>query len=137
MPDVGSMPPTQAMIGKWSVDRYMGLIRRWVLGAGLLVLLLMLGRQSRVLAGGLEIITLIGTGWLVVRRDGGKIEGLAAGTFTGSTLGLAVAIGRWLAGPTLTNGLLIIAEPVITAILGALLCVSAILLFRLARKPTA
>lgn len=111
----------------------MSLIRRWVLGAGMLVLLLALGRQSRLLINGLEILTVLGVGWLMARHDGGKIEGLAAGSFSGLVLGFAVSVGRCIAVPTLTNGLYILVETAVTAIVAAFLCVSGVLIFHLFR----
>ncbi len=130
-------PPTRAMIGKWSVDRYVSLIRRWTIGAAGAVMLLVLARPTRWLVVGLELLIVIGIGWLVARRDGGKVESLTAGAFVGVALGLATAVGRFILTPTLTNGLAIIIETVFTMIIAALVAVSTGLIISLTRKPPA
>jgi hypothetical protein len=135
MSDVGSLPPTKAMIGKWSVDRYVSLIRRWSFIAALIILVLVLGRQARWVVVTVEIIIVCFIGWIVQRRDGGKIEGLAAGAFVGVTLGLVASIGRYAVNPTLANGILIIIETVLTTVLAAILATATVLLPNLIHQP--
>ena len=135
MSDDRSLPPTKAMIGKWSVDRYVSLIRRWSFIAAAVVLIFVLGRQARMLIVFFEILMVGWIGWLVYRRDGGKIEGLAAGSFIGVTLGITASVGRYAVNPTLANGILIIIETVVTTMLAALIATTTVILLNLLRKP--
>ena len=135
MSDERLLPPTKAMIGKWSVDRYVSLIRRWSIIAALIILVLVFGRQPRsvVLVGEIAIVGWIA--WLIYRRDGGKIESLAAGSFIGVVLGLTASIGRYAVNPTLANGVLIIIETVLTTVLAAVLATAMMLLLKLIHQP--
>ncbi|MEK7538114.1 MAG: hypothetical protein AAB619_04055 [Patescibacteria group bacterium] len=134
MTDTQTLPPTRAMIGKWSVDRYVGLIRRWMIGAMLLVALLVLAQQRRELIVAVEALAVIGLAWLVARRDGGKVESLTTGVFAGIGLGLAASVSKYILNPTITNGLLIIVETVLTTVLAALAAVSTVLIITLIRQ---
>jgi hypothetical protein len=135
MSDVRSLPPTKAMIGKWSVDRYVSLIRRWSFIAALIILVLVLSQQTRWLVVAAEIFFICLIGWFVRRREGGKIEGLAAGAFIGVTLGLVASIGRYAVNPTLANGILILIETILTTALSAVLATTTILLLNLIHQP--
>lgn len=135
MQDARSLPPTKAMIGKWSVDRYVSLIRRWSIISALIILVLVLGHQPRTVVVPVEVIMICSIGWLVYRRDGGKIESLAAGSFIGVVLGMTAAVGRYAVNPTLANGILIIIETVLTTVLAALLATTTVLLLKLIHQP--
>lgn len=113
------------MIGKWSVDRYLQLIRRWVILSGTAVLFLGLIGWSRTVPITLEAITLILIGWMVVRGGGGKLEAVTAGVVAGAMLGFASSIGRFVHHPTIGSGLNLIIETFLTAFLATLLTVSA------------
>lgn len=135
MSDVRSLPPTKAMIGKWSVDRYVSLIRRWSFIAALIILILVLSHQARSVVIVVEIIIVGWIGWLVQKREGGKIEGLAAGSFIGVVIGLVASIGRYTVNPTLANGVLIVIETVLTTVLAAMLATAAVIILKLIHQP--
>lgn len=127
------MPPTRAMIGRWGVDRYVTLLRRWSLIASVIVAVLVLSRQPSSVVIGWEVIVIVAVGWLVAKRDGGKIESLAAGAFVGVSLGAVVSLTRYVLNPVLANGLLIIIETVVTTLLASLVTVSTVIVLKLTR----
>lgn len=135
MSDLQSLPPTRAMIGRWGVDRYVGLLRRWSLLAAGVAVLLVFSKQSRSIAIGWEVLVTIAVGWLVTKRDGGKIESLAAGAFVGVSLGLATSVSRYIMNPTLANGLLILIETALTTVIASLMTVTTVLLLHLIHQP--
>jgi len=123
------------MIGKWSVDRYVSLIRRWSVVAAILILILVLGRQASWLVAVTEIVIVCLIGWMVQRRGGGKTESLTAGSFMGVMLGLIASIGRYAVHPTLANGILILVETVLTTVLAAILVTATVLVLNLIHQP--
>ncbi len=135
MLDAHSLPPTKAMIGKWSVDRYVSLIRRWTFIAACIVLGLVLSHQARSIVMAMEIITVCWIGWIVFRREGAKIEGLTAGAYVGVSLGFTASVSRYIVTPTLANGILIIIETILTTVLAAILTTATVLLLKLIYKP--
>lgn len=126
-----SQSPTRAMIGRWGVDRYVSLLRRWSLIASIIVALLVLSRQPRSVVIGWELLITIAVGWLVSKRDGGKIESLAAGAFVGVSLGTTVSVTRFVMNPVLVNGLMVLIETVMTTILASVVTVATVLIFNL------
>lgn len=128
MSEMSTLPPTRAMIGKWSVDRYVGLLRRWILLSAAPILLLSLYGMSRTWTILIEagIVGYIGS--LVTQRGGGKTESITAGAFVGVALGLVDSFGRYIHHPTVATGLTIIIETVVTAILATIVAVSAALI---------
>jgi hypothetical protein len=120
MSDMHELPPTKAMIGRWEVDRYVSLLRRWSLLAALVAAALTLLAQPRALVIGWEIVVATAIGWLIARRNGGKIESLAGGAFIGISLGIVVPLCRFVLSPTLANGVLILIEGALTTIIAAL-----------------
>lgn len=134
MSDGQTLPPTKAMIGKWSVDRYVSLIRRWSYIGAAIVLIAVLGRQARFVVVIIDLIFISWVGWLIQRRDGGKIEALAGGSFIGIVLGLTASMARFVMHPTLGTGLLVIIESLATTVAAALICVCASIIFTLIRQ---
>lgn len=128
MSDRQMLPPTRAMIGKWSVDRYVTLLRRWAIVTALLVALLTLTSQSRAITVGIEILAVVLIGWMVTRRDGGKTESVTAGAFFGIMLGLASSMSRFVLQPTIASASMIIVETILSAVVATLIAVSAGLL---------
>lgn len=128
MSELTTLPPTRAMIGKWSVDRYVELIRRWTLVGSVLVMFGGLIGLVRTWTIPVEVLLAIFIGVRVARRGGGKTESLMAGAFVGISLGLASSLGRFLHHPTLASGLMIIIETAVTVALALLVTVSASLL---------
>lgn len=131
MSDLQSLPPTRAMIGRWGVDRYVSLLRRWSLLASAVVALLVLIGQGRSIVIGWELLVVIAVGWLVVKREGGKIESLAAGAFIGVSLGAVASVARYVLDPSLANGLFILIETAVTTMLAALVTVSTVIILNL------
>lgn len=125
MSDTQSLPPTKAMIGKWSVDRYVALIRRWAIGSALLTALVTLAALNRALVVMLEILTVVIIGWIVARRGGGKVESLTSGAFVGIILGLASSVSRFILHPTVTSASMIVVETVLSTIIATLVAMSA------------
>lgn len=128
MNELSTLPPTRAMIGKWSVDRYVGLIRRWTLTAAILVMFGGLVGLVRTWTITFELLLVAALGVRVARQGGGKTESIMVGVFVGLTLGLASSLGRFLRHPNLANGVMIIIETAITAVLSLLISVSAALI---------
>lgn len=135
MSDLQSLPPTRAMIGRWGIDRYIGLLRRWSLIASAIAVALVLSKQAQTIVIGWELLVTVAVGWLVTKRDGGKIESLAAGAFVGVSLGVAVSVTRYILNPILANGLMILIETVITTTLASLVTVSTVLILNLVHHP--
>ena len=135
MSDIQTLPPTRAMIGRWGVDRYVSLLRKWSVVASVIAIILVLSQQPRSIVIGWEIIVTAAAGWLVARRQGGKIESLAAGAFVGVSLGAVVSLSRFVLNPNLANGLLIMIETVLTAVVAALITVSTVIILTLTHQP--
>lgn len=125
MNEMSTLPPTRAMIGKWSVDRYVGLLRRWLLVSAVIVLAMSVMGWARTWTIIVELVVTILIGAFVARRGGGKFETLIAGAMTGLTLGLAASLGRYIHHPVLSTGLNIIVETMLTAVLATCIAVSA------------
>ncbi len=134
MSEQSTLPPTKAMIGKWSVDRYIALIRRWVIGSAILIILLVLTSQPRLFVTIVEVLIIIGVSWLVVQQGGGKVESLAAGAFVGVAFGIASSVSHVILVPTLANSLGIIIETLITTVVSMVLSVCVNLLLNLTKQ---
>ena len=116
------------MIGKWSVDRYMALIRRWMYVGGGMVAILTLTSQARWMTIVVEAVILLAIGWIVVQRSGGKTESLAAGAFVGIFLGLASSLCHYIVAPNVANGISIIIETLVTGLAAPLVAVTGTLI---------
>ncbi len=121
MTDTQTLPPTRAMIGKWSVDRYVELIRKWVIGVVVVLAVLVLDQRPQGLVIGLEAVFVLFVGWLVRRQNGGRVEALTAGAMTGLALGLVASVSRLILFPKLYWVVNIIVETLLTGFAAALL----------------
>lgn len=124
-------PSDRAMIGKWSVDRYLTLIRPWALIAGLVVIAGALTSQPRELVMLWEVLVIGGFGWLVAKHDGGKVEALTTGAMVGAVLGIAASVGGYVHVPSLSTGLNIIVETILTTAVAPFLAVSVLIATKL------
>lgn len=121
MSDPSTFAPTRAMIGKWSVERYIELIRKWVIGVAVVVAVLVLDQRPSGLVVGLEVVFMLFIGWLVRRRSGGRTEALTAGAMTGLALGLVASVSRFIIFPKLYWAMNVIVETLLTGFAAALL----------------
>lgn len=128
MQETPAPPQARAMIGKWSVERYIGLVRRWTLIAGAVVMLGVLTGQPRELVLLCEFIAVAAVGWLVAKRGGGKVESLSAGAMMGAALGLVASVSRYIHGPTLGTAMNVIIETILTTVVAPFITVSTTLI---------
>ena len=126
----------RAMIGKWSVDRYKGLTHWWVTGGAVIIILLVLlgERQEFVLL--VETAVCLVIGWRVAKANGGKTESITAGALIGLGLGAAASVSRFILTPQLGWAINIVRETLLTALIAALVTVSATLIINLRFKST-
>lgn len=122
------------MIGKWSVERYTSLTRRWVVVAAVVVVAGVLTSQRRELIALWEILVLGGIGRMVFQVGGGKVEGLTAGAIVGAALGAAASVARYIHDPTLSSGLNIIIETILTTVVGPFIAVSVVIVSSIYRR---
>lgn len=134
MSESQALPPTRAMIGKWTVDRYVGLLRRWVLLAAIPILFITIFGWTRTWSTLIDIVVVVSTASLIVRRGGGKTETITAGVFVGVILGLVASIGRYIHHPTVTTGPNIIIETILTTVLAMIVAISAGLITALIKQ---
>lgn len=131
MDEIAGLPSSRASIGRWSVDRYIDLIR-WPTLAGMAIFFVMrYFEQSASLILGLEALVCVAIGFLVVRRGGHAIEGLTAGILAGLGLGFATALAQVVLTPQPIWFVNLISEPMLTGLAGGLLAVSAMIVRRL------
>jgi hypothetical protein len=136
MPDQSLLHQNRAMIGKWSIDRYMDLIRWWVAGAAVIIIILVLldERQEYVLL--IEALACLISGWRVAQVGGGKTESITAGVLIGLGLGAAASVSRFILAPQLGWAINIVRETLLTALIAALVTVSTTLILNLRLKST-
>lgn len=114
------LPPARAMIGRWSVDRYIQFVRWWVVGSGLVLLLMVLRQVDQAWVALVELAVCGLTGLRVKRHGGGRLEALMAGAFLGFGLGLIVSLGRFALRPGFVWLMNIIVETALTAVIAGL-----------------
>lgn len=113
--------PARSAVGRWSVDRYISLVRPWVIGIGLAVIVLVLFRINQPVITLLEAMAGIGVGVMVNRRRGQRVEALTAGAITGLSLGVASGLSRFILEPTGYWFINILFETIIFGLVGAIL----------------
>jgi hypothetical protein len=128
------LPSARAMIGDWTVDRYQRLLSPQLVVSPVLFLAALF-RLSNFLVLGLELIWFLLVGIQIGRHRGGRVEALVAGGMGGLLAGIAVALGRWLADPSARWGANVIAETLVTAIVGALLSAASFMVIRRLKYP--
>ena len=131
MDQLSSLPPTNATIGRWSVDRYINILRWPViigLAAALGLALLRLNQNWQMAAW---VIVLISVSWQIKRQGGQNIEALTAGAVTGAALGLGSSVGQMIDSPTMLALANIVSDTALTAIAGALVTTAALITIRI------
>ena len=126
----------QVMIGRWSVARYVTLWRWPVILDAAVVVALLYVNVSQPTVAGVELLLFIILWWLVARRNGGRVESVATGLMAGAGLGLIVAIARLLIDRALIYVLNVVAETMLTALIGGLITVMIVTVKKLFIKPT-
>ncbi|GEM_PF-7016341 len=116
----------RSAVGRWSVDRYVSLIRPWVIVAGLIAILLVLFQANRVLVTLIQVAACVWVGSLVQRRRGQRIEALTAGAMTGLALGLMTGLARFALEPTGYWLINILFETILFGLVGAILSLGAL-----------
>ena len=125
MTSLPDLPPSGAMIGRWSVDRYSDVLRWKFLGGaiGLLVITLLRFASPLIFLG--QLVLFIVVAWELSRRNVGRIETLTAGAISGVVAAIAIGLGFFIINPTFATVLNIFPRIVFTALAGALLTTSA------------
>lgn len=123
MPDYSTAPRSRAMIGKWSVERYVELLRNWVIGIAVILVVLVLDQKPQGLVVLIEALFMLLVGWLVRRAQGGRVESLTAGAMSGLALGLVISISRFVVVPKLYWAVNIIVETLLTGFVATWLAV--------------
>lgn len=113
--------PSRSAVGGWSVDRYVRLLRPWVVLAGLGTILLVIFQLHQVWVSSLQFLTYAWVGWLITRRGGRRIEALAAGAMTGLSLGSTASICRFVLTPSAYWLINILFETLLFGFLGAMI----------------
>lgn len=127
-PDAGEVlaaHPVRSMVGRWSVDRYISLIRPWVIISGIIAVLLVLFRLNQIIVTVLQAVTCAWVGILVSRRHGQRIEAITAGAMAGLCLGLMTGLSRFILDPTGLWFINILFETIIFGLVGAMLSAGA------------
>jgi hypothetical protein len=122
-----SIPPARSTIGEWTVDRYQRLLTGQLIVTPIM-LLMTAARLPTWLVVPLEIIWFIWLGWQVASRRGHRVESLVAGVMAGIATGLGTAVGRWFANEAALYGLNVLAETLLTGLVGALVVTMAMLI---------
>ncbi len=116
--------PTRSAVGRWSVDRYVQLLRPGVSAGGLAVILLVLWQWSQLLVVAVQVGVCAWLGVVVARRQGQRIEALAAGAIAGVALGAVAGISRFVLTPNAYWFMNIIFETLLFGAIGAMICAS-------------
>ncbi len=120
----------RAMIGGWSVDRYVRLLQ-WPVGLSMLGLgFLAWQPQPTALILGLTAGLVLALAWRAFQRGAKLIECLTVGMLTGIGIGFAVGLGALIAQPQWTLVASLVAGTLWTGIAAGLISLSAGLLFR-------
>lgn len=123
------------MIGGWTLDRYERLLSPQLILSPLFLVTALL-RWSNVVIVLIEVAWFIALGLIISRRRGGVTETLVAGATAGLFSGLAVSLGRWLAEPSAEWGANVVAETLVSAVIGALIATSTEIIDRRWRTST-
>ncbi|MBI5467026.1 MAG: hypothetical protein HY975_02315 [Candidatus Kerfeldbacteria bacterium] len=123
MSETPTFTPTRAMIGRWSVDRYVSTIRNWVIGAAVVIVVLVLDQKAQVVVVALEALFFLFIGALMRSRGGGRVEVLTAGAMSGLALGLVASVGRLIVYLSLYWVFNLIVETLLTGFLAALIAI--------------
>ena len=141
-PDTQSLEPimpigsAQVTIGRWAIDRYVRLTRWPVLATAAIVAALLYVGQPSSITWGVELILFVWLGWLVASRDGNRLESLTTGIIAGVGLGLMVSIIRLLLNRELTYVINVVAETMLTAIIGGLVTTSVTIIRKIFFRST-
>lgn len=117
--------PSRSVVGGWSVDRYVRLLRPWVMVAGLGAIALVLFRVQQGVITGLQVATCVVVGLLVARRGGRRVEAVAAGAMTGAALGMMTSVSRFVLAPSLYWLVNILFETLLFGLIGAMISAAA------------
>lgn len=120
-----TLPPSQAYIGQWSVDRYTQLIRWKVIMAAMVAAALIVFHVPPAVTMLGEVLFFMWIGERVSQARGDRVEGLTAGAMAGLGVGVVVTIAKLAIHPSAILGLNIIVETVLTGVVGSLLAASA------------
>lgn len=121
----------RSAVGRWSVDRYVGLIRPTIIIAGAGTVLLVLFRIDQVAVTLIEVGACLWIGLMVSRRGGHRVEALTAGAMTGLALGFMTGLSRFALEPTGYWLINILFETIVFGLVGAILSLGALT----ARRP--
>lgn len=127
MPEPNDLQPSQAMIGNWSLHRYLQLLRWPTVTAAILVLGLTVLRIPSTGVLGVTLLDLLVAGWLVYRQHGRRTEALTAGAIVGLALGAATSIASFILKPGALSAINVIGQTIMTAAVGSLLAAGALI----------
>lgn len=127
------LPSSRATIGNWTVDRYQRILSPQLIVSPILFLLALF-RVANAWLLIVEFLWFVFVGLIIGRRRGGRTESLVAGAIGGLLAGIAVALGRYLADPSAQWGANVVAEALVTALVGALIVTAAFTLTRRVRR---
>jgi len=128
------LPSSRATIGAWTVERYQRILAPYLILTPVFFLATLF-KLSNLLLVSAEIVAFIIVGMIAVRRRAGRSEVLVIGVVSGILIGVAVSLGRWFADPSVTWGVNVVAETLVTGIVGALLATVGSILFGRKIKP--
>lgn len=126
--------PTRSAVGRWSVDRYVRLLRPWVSVGGLAVIWLVLFRWHQLLVVMVQIGICAWLGVIVARRGGQRIEALAAGAIAGVALGAVAGISRFVLTPNPFWFVNIFFETLLFGAIGTMICASVLTFLQAGKK---
>lgn len=126
--DAPLLEPAHASIGRWTLDRYLIEFRWWMLGGAAVAIGLTILSVPRIGVVGAEILFFLLLGNYGVRVQAGRTEAMTAGAVGGAVIGGGSGLAHFIMLPTFYAALNIVSEVLITAAVGTLLTVSALLL---------
>ncbi|MBI2984933.1 MAG: hypothetical protein HYY50_04915 [Candidatus Kerfeldbacteria bacterium] len=132
MDQVFDLPPAGAMIGRWSVDRYLNFLAVPALGAALAAHILVWLEVSASFIVAAEVLFFLIIGFRMAAHQGQRTEVLTAGAMIGMAVGFGASLAKFLLQPQLVTLINIISETLLTALIGSLLGVIALIARRLA-----
>lgn len=119
-------PSARAAVGRWSVDRYVRLIRPPVVIIGVFVVILVLFRVHQVAVTVIQASACVWVGLMVHRRGGQRIEAITAGAMIGLALGSMTGFSRFILEPSGYWFVNILFETIIFGLVGAILALGTV-----------